>query len=205
MDPMEEVTTRQTKKRKFSGTKAVPKAIKQYVQRAITRNEEMKFFDTPIGNTASSVSYYGQDCLLIPQGVTRNNRIGDDIRVHKVEFMLETRPGDSFNLCRLLIATNPTATPGSTTSLIAALRRPPTDDVQLWLDRNQVPRFDAASTAEIPVQARLVRKVNWLVRYLSATTQNPSNRLLYLQLHSDSAIAPHPGIEGFCRVWFTDA
>lgn len=210
MEPMDLVTTT-TKKRKYSGSTPIPRSIKQYVNRAVNRSEEVKYFDTAINNTASSVSFYGLDCLAIPQGMARNNRIGDDIMVKKVTFKFMLQPGDHFNICRVLIATAPTANPLSSTSLVSSLLTGgPTDDVTLWLDSMACPKYvaavgNAADQSMVPISYTVSKKVNWRVRYLSGTTQNPVNRLLYLQLHSDSAAPPHPGVYGFARVYYTDA
>jgi len=212
MEPMDVVTT-QTKKRKLAVTTKipVPRNIRQYVNRAINRNEELKYFDTILNNTASSVSFLGYDLLRIPQGVTRNTRVGDVVRIKRVQIKCEIQPGDHYNLTRFLVGTNVGAVPNSTSGIISALRTSgTTDDTSIWTDKFAVPFYqaavgNAADQAMRPVEFNLDRKVNWLVNFFSSATADPQNRQLWIQFHSDSVAIPHPGIYGYARVWYTDA
>jgi len=215
MEPMDMdiVRTTQTKKRKLNPVAPkIPKSIKTYVKKAIIKDAEMKFFDTLANNTASSTTFYGLDLLAIPQGTSENNRIGDAIRVHKVKWNLEVQPGDSYNTCRFVWSANQTRTQVSTSSLVGALRiSGPSDNAEpIWMDKFITPKYVAAdgsttATSMVPIVIQGERKVNWVVRYPSAGTQNPMNRNFFFQLHSDSIAPPNPGIYGYVRVYFTDA
>lgn len=213
MEPMDVTSTVVSKKRKVNPVPIapIPRAIKQYVQRAIRNNEELKFFDTSMNGSANSASYLGQDFLKVPQGVTQNQRIGDQIKVHKVEVHMNFQPGDDWNRMRFLVLTNPTTSPDSTTSAIATLRTSaPTENSQVLRDHWFTLKYEPTtgnSGAQAPADQYLhmVKKVNWLVKYATNTTANPLNRQFYAELHSDSTILPNPGVQGYARVWFTDA
>jgi len=220
MEPMDVTSDRvkpsPNKKRKtFTPKKtkslAVSPAVKSYVNRAIARNEELKFFDTAINGTASSVSYLGVDLLKVAQGVTQQNRIGDIINVKRIQMKINFQPGDDWNRLRFLVATNPTTQPDSTTSLISSLRTTaPTENSVIWLDKWLTLHYGStkgATNDQYPADQYLSvdKAVNWKIHYASGATANPLNRQLYLQLHSDSTILPNPGIQGYVRIWFTDA
>lgn len=212
MEPMDVQTTVTSKKRKFNpGTTPVPKAIKQYVQRAIRASEELKFFDTPISGTATSASYYGLDLLKVPQGASQNQRIGDEIKVKKIEMHVNFQAGDDWNRMRFLILTNPTTQPDSTTSAISSLRTTaPTENSHVlrdhWFTMAWRPTT-GNSAAQSPGDSYLwfSKKVNWNCKFATGGTASPLNRQLYFQLHSDSTIVPNPGVQGYARVYFTDS
>lgn len=214
MEPMdtETIRTTQSKKRKLNPVAAkIPKSIKSYVSKRLTNNAEMKYHDVVVNNTASSASFLAQNLLDVPQGTTETNRIGDKIRVHRVKWQISCQPGDNYNLCRFMISANTTRTQVSTTSLIGALyTTPPTDNADpMWVDQFLYPCYlaadGAAGTAMRPITLKGDRKVNWVIHYPTAATQAPMNRNFFYQFHSDSAVVPHPGLQGWFRVYFTDA
>lgn len=212
MEPMDVVTTTTSKKRKLSPSSQVPKAIQNYVKKAIVRDAEMKYFDVASSNTASAASYFAENLLRIPQGVQQNQRIGDRIRVHRVQIHASVNAGDDWNTTRFILTANQTRTTTSGTSLInGLLTGPPNPEAEpVWVDRVMYPHWvavDGASgtSASRPQQVNIDRKVNWLVKYADTTTSDPINRNLFFQLHSDSTVIPHPGLNGWCRISFTDA
>jgi len=213
MEPMDVVT--QTKKRKILAVTRnipVPKNIRQYVKNAITADAEMKYHDVATSNTASAASYLAENFLRIPQGVQQNQRIGDRVRVHRVVIHASVNAGDDWNTTRFILTANQTRTTTSGTSLVNnLLTGPPNPEADpIWMDKVMYPHWVAVNgtsgtSASRPQQILIDRKVNWLIKYADTTTSDPINRNFFMQLHSDSLVIPHPGYNGWCRIYFTDA
>lgn len=197
--------------RKRSSTKAVPKKVKQYVRKAIAGSEETKYLDVPISGTASSTTFYGLALTnAIAQGVSRSNRIGAKIKVLGMRYLVEVDPGDNQNVVRLLMLRyRPGGTGGTTISAISSLQGAiNTDTYSPYLDKIHEARFapvDGSTSATVSINRyyrgyiRVGRVLNFGVG--TSSVQNS----IFLQFHSDSAIAPNPGVQGFVRIYFKDA
>lgn len=207
---VESTTRRVVKKRKAYTPRAVPKNIQQYVRKAITRAAEMKFYDVAISGTASSTTYYTLNLLQIPSGTSPSQRVGDEVRVHRIKGQFQVQPGDNYNAYRIIISANQNNLPntvGAIGSLLQAYPDPNYDPI--LMDAVGMVQYSAAvgSGTEQTMWAKnykIDRKVNWKLKYAGAATANPINRQLWFQFHADSVAIPNPGIYGVFRVYYTD-
>lgn len=198
-------------KRRKTGSAPIPKSWKAYVQKAIVKEQEMKYWEIDYTTSASSAIFGYANLMDIPQGDGANERIGNQIRVHKIEIKGAIEPGDNSNNTRLIIGTNIGDTPSAPTSIISNLFSSGVDHrVDVLWDKFYTPCYlsahgnGTAQSAEYK-NVHFKKKVNWLVKYASGSTLPPYNRSYFSQFHADSALIPHPRVTAYSKVWFTDA
>ena len=89
---------------------AVPKQVKTYVQRAIQRSTELKYIDFAISGTASTTGTYQVRLNTIGVGTGYNERIGDSVKLRRIEWDLQVQAGDNYNITRTIIGACRTST-----------------------------------------------------------------------------------------------
>lgn len=189
----------------------VSMSTKKYVKRVLNANIETKYVDITVSGTATSSAFYAlQLTNSISQGTSRGNRIGARIKVTGLRYLLEVQPGDNENVCRTFMAAyRPGGTTGSTASIIPALLgMANTDTFRIHKDFLHEARFtpvDGSTSATVGINKyyRGFIPLKYRLNY-GAGASSVENALL-LQFHSDSAIAPNPGITGQIRIYFKDA
>ena len=82
----------------------VPKQVKSYVNRAIRKATELKYIDFAINGTASTTGTYQERLNTIGVGTGYNQRIGDSVKLRRIEWDLQVQAGDNFNITRTIIA-----------------------------------------------------------------------------------------------------
>ena len=188
---------------------AVPRQVKAYVNKAIRNASEVKYRDYVINGTASTTSAYTVFLDSIALGTGYNGRIGDQIKLRKVEWDIRVVPGDNFNFTRTIIGLTRDSNHGSFPAPITSLDSgtDPTFGPYL-LDRKLYNQFQPVdgSNATTVGEYKFIKgskKLNHNFQY-SQAGNNPSNWMFYFQFHSDSSLTPHPGVYGNIRVYFTD-
>lgn len=201
------------KKRTKRGGKGEAK-IARIAKKVMARNVETKFIDIPISGTASTTGLYGVDFILASLyavGAGSNNRIGNKIKVLGARYMLEVTPGDNFNVYRLLVIKRSDCDPiFSSTPLSTLLGPVDTHQCSVVRDIIQQVRFapvDGSTSASVGLRKfyKGYLKLNRTIEFTGALNTPTRGCTMGLQFHSDSAIAPHPGIIGYVRVYYKDA
>ena len=82
---------------------AVPKQVKSYVNRAIRKATELKYIDFDINGSASTTGTYQVRLNTIGVGTGYNQRIGDSVKLRRIEWDLDVQAGDNFNITRTII------------------------------------------------------------------------------------------------------
>ena len=81
----------------------IPPQVKTYVNKAIRNAAELKFADFAINGTASTSGTYQVQLNAIGVGTGYNQRIGDKIKLRRIEWDLQVEAGDNFNVTRTII------------------------------------------------------------------------------------------------------
>lgn len=146
----------------------------------------------------------------IAQGSGLNQRIGNDVRLHRLRGTLFIAPGDNYNCVRVLIVASKGLQVSSTTSTFtqqvfsgitgAAQVAAPVDELSfdVLFDKKIVPFFrpidgNSSATVGVPEVVNFdVNLGNRLVTYNQGATGN-SGKPVWLILVSDSAAVAHAG------------
>ena len=70
---------------------AIPKQVKSYVNRAIRKATELKYIDFDINGTASTTGTYQVKLNTIGVGTSYNQRIGDSVKLRRIEWDLQVK------------------------------------------------------------------------------------------------------------------
>ena len=186
---------------------AVPKQVKTYVQRAIQRSTELKFIDFDINGTASTSGTYQVKLNTIGLGTGYNQRIGDSVKLRRIEWDLQVEAGDNYNITRTIIGAcrNSTYPPVPLGTLHGGTNP---DFGPYLLDKKNFVKFTPAdgSTGTQITEIQFIKGARKIKHHLhfNVGSLTSSNWNIYVQFHSDSALTPNPGIKGYVRIWYTD-
>jgi len=185
----------------------VRKMIKSFAEAQI----EDKYFVLNSGPTSIDFNGTVQDMMLISQGLSDLNRIGDEIRITSMSLNLQVIGVDATNLMRVVIfkwrpATVPSVASilsfggGTANAPLSALNRDRSVDYKIYYDHTF-----ALSTATNVSQAVSIKHIplKGLCQYQAGTTSGTNH--LYLLVISDSGAVPNPSLQFMTRVNFTDA
>lgn len=186
---------------------AVPKQVKSYVNQAIRKATELKYIDFDINGTASTLGTYQVRLNTIGVGTGYNQRIGDSVKLRRIEWDLEVQAGDNFNITRTIIGAcrNSTYPPVPIATLYGGTNP---DFGPYLLDKKNFVRFfpvDGSSTTQV-AEIQFIKGARKMKHHLqfNSGSLTASNWNIYIQFHSDSTLIPNPGIKGNVRIWFTD-
>ena len=185
----------------------IPPQVKTYVNKAIRNAAELKYADFAINGTASTTGAYQVQLDAIGVGTGYNQRIGDRIKLRRIEWDLQVQAGDNFNVTRTIIGAcrNSTYPPVPLSSLTSGTNP---DFGPYILDRKIFVKFtpaDGSSGTQI-TEIKFIKgakKMNHTLMFNVGSLVS-TNWNIYVQFHSDSALVPHPSLVGNIRVWFTD-
>ena len=186
---------------------AIPKQVKSYVNRAIRKATELKYIDFDINGTASTTGTYQVKLNTIGVGTGYNQRIGDSVKLRRIEWDLQVQAGDNFNVTRTIIGAcrNATYPPVPLSSLTSGTNP---DFGPYLLDKKNFVKFTPAdgSTGTQITEIQFIKGSRKMKHHLqfNVGSLTSTNWNIYLQFHSDSALVPHPSIKGYVRIWFTD-
>nr|QBX89320.1 putative capsid protein [Insect-associated ssDNA molecule] len=188
--------------------------IRRIAQKVVDKNVETKYKDLTISGTASSTTFYGVHFNLpsqIPVGSGFDNRVGNRIKLLGYRYHLQVSPGDNFNVFRLLMVSRRDCQDIASTSAVTSLLGPINTDI-FYAHKDVIAetRFApvAGSTADTVGIKRFYKgyvKLNRYIEYSGAASYPTKGISIGMQFHSDSAIIPHPGVEGYIRVYYKDA
>ena len=185
----------------------VPKQVKSYVNRAIRKATELKYIDFAINGTATTTATYEVRLNTIGVGTGYNQRIGDSVKLRRIEWDLQVQAGDNFNVTRTLIGAcrNSTYPPVPLSALTSGTNP---DFGPYLLDKKNFVRFIAAdgSSGTQITEIQFIKGARKMKHHLqfNVGSLTASNWNIYIQFHSDSAVIPNPSLVGNVRIWFTD-
>ena len=185
---------------------SVPKQVKSYVNRAIRKATELKYIDFAINGTASTSGTYQVKLNTIGVGTGYNQRIGDSVKLRRIEWDLQVQAGDNFNITRTIIGAcrNSTYPPVPLGALTSGTN--PDFGPYLLDKKNFVRHFPADGNSGTNCRNQFIKGSKKIKHHLqfNVGSLTASNWNIYIQFHSDSALLPNPSIKGYVRIWFTD-
>jgi len=207
---------------------ALTKVVHREVIREMRSFVETKFFDTYLPNTlTTSVQLFNY--TAIPQGVAQLQRIGEKIKIvgYDIEIIanygfnsslfaqdifdnlrisnIRWKPSNDLTVPTGAIVYQNTAVFG-VMSPFSVEHKPNftvLEDFNPWVTGY----YDSTAVGAVPTSKSL-----WKIRYRKKCNHpiifnfqsNTGSGHLYFLFLSDSALAPHPGIQFMTRVWYTD-
>ena len=215
---------------KVGKSKAVPKEVKSYVQKAIDANTENKYkVFSLVTQHGSIASTWGETVLTtVAQGIAKEQRIGNKIRVKSLEIKgvicqgsNELLSDDAFNVVRMVVGTYS----GTTLTPLATAARGMNDPIRKdylsangLLRKKYVDKYiplmvtgteQGAGDGYTPQLKTVKYYKQWkkgiTIQFSNDTTNYPNTNLVVSFL-SDSVAVTHPGfIAGYMVMTFEDA
>lgn len=186
------------------------------VKRLITSNEEVKYFDTRFNALGASLAGTTTDLCLIPAGTAQSQRIGDKVKLLRVQGRIFLTAADATNIVRAIIWTfkSNTAAAGAGLNVVlnfgaagAAVETnsPYNGDRKLEYSI----KSDKTALVETVGPNQGWFKWDFPIRSNQFATFTPAattgNNHLHISYLSDSVAVAHPGFNGVIRVYYTDA
>lgn len=189
--------------------------LKKMVKRVIDSRLETKYVDLDIGGTASTSGIHFVNFnspTAITQGTGNNQRIGNRIKLLGFRYQIEANAGDNFNVCRLMFLHRFSgASLGANPVAITALLGPVNTDafrvLRDYLTELRYVPVNGAVDASVP-QSKFYKgyiKFPKIIEYTPGASDPTRGGMVGLQFHSDSTLAPNPGIGGYVRLYYKDA
>lgn len=196
-------------------SKTVSKAVKKYVKRTISVNEEHKYIDLAVSSVPVSTTMLFGLINGITQGTTGTNRVGAVIKMLKMQIRYQWQipsGGDFTNLCRLMIILDKQA--NGAIPAAADILVNPTDPLS-FINEDNTKRFKFLhdKLIDVSLNGPAARRVDQTIRlnkkaYYTSTgnlISNIKSNSLYVCYMTDSGIIVHPNIIIEIRLWYTDA
>lgn len=193
------------------------------VKNIMVRNTELKYYPSFFSTTASSTATLIASIFDVPQGVTDQNRIGDELTLVGLQFRIQTIVADTNNQVRFIIfqwhPNTGTGNPVPTDILLAG----PSGNPDIYSLYNHDKRQDykvlhdslytmnGNGTANYPITTSSIQfrqynvslsKARKKIHYIGGGL-NATNRLWCIYL-SDSIAIPHPQIIVATKLTFRD-
>jgi len=173
-------------------------------QLGVFRGKPIKHVDATVTGSiqtaGASITLSGQ----ISGGSTITTRIGNLVRIHKidVEFFVSSADATNFFKTYLLLCYNGQQSAPAFSSWYV----PPDSDQYLILEE----RMTSLSTSGLNTSNRVKMSHRFpggglLVRYDTSTNTTEICNRIWLVFVSDSAGAPDPSVYGYARIYFTDS
>lgn len=186
------------------------------VRRLITANEEVKYFDTRFNALGASLAGTTTDLCLIPAGNAQSNRIGDKIKILKVQGRIFTVAADATNIVRAIIWTFKSNTAAAGAGLNVVLNFGAAGaQVETNSPYNGDRKLEYSIKSDKTMMVETVGpnlgffkwdfplKSNNIATFTPGATTGTNH--LHISYLSDSVAVAHPGFNGVIRVYYTDA
>jgi len=187
--------------------------VSDLISRRLIKNEEMKYVDTNIGTAVAVSSTPTITCLnLLAQGNNASNRIGNQVRIMRIECRVVSVVGDATQVMRFVLVWD--KQPNGALALEADLFSVAGQPISLR-NNDKIKRFDFLYDKQFSLDTndsvKVLLDVNTRVNrisYYNGTTgliSNITTGALLLYQISDSGAVPHPTQGVALRVYFLDA
>lgn len=209
------------KQRQALAVTVVPKTIplnqaqRAQIQRMISKNEELKYFDTVFNTVSVSSTGSAYSVSLVPQGDDVNSRDGDSLKAVALDFRFTLTVSDATNAFRVIVfqylentaIQAPIITQILDTATITGVNAP-----YLFYRRKNSTRVlidktynlaTSTDTAVIATHWKIPIKSHQMMEFTPGLTTGYNT--IIVALISDSTAAAHPTLGGLARLTYTDA
>lgn len=199
-----------------SYNKKLTKVMKEQVKGIVSKTEELKYIDLVIGPTTITSTASFSLMSAITQGVLVSNRIGNEIKLRKIELRYHiygSSAGDFTNLVRVMIVMDRQANAAifGINDLLAfggdtlsPYNEDNTKRFKMIQDRTHALE-NVAGVAQIYRHKVIRLKGKVFFTGAGNTIANIKTNSIYVVLLSDSVVATHPNFEGIFRLWYSDS
>jgi len=163
---------------------------------------DYKHYDLQISYSVPTTSASDSLTGPIASGATETTLIGNTIFIKQVDLELFVSNADSNNFVKIFLCACPNGQNGA--PAYSAWYLPPDNDQYIILKEAMIATSTNMNTGSCVKFKHTFPGKGLLVRYDTAATQTELINRLWLSYVSDSSVAPHPSIQGYCRVYFTD-
>jgi hypothetical protein len=182
--------------------------VKAMIRSNIALVQEKKYF---IYENSGNVDFNGviYSVTDVPQGDTDLTRDGDRLLPETLEMRYSWVPGDSVNICRLVVLRWEASSTPTVTSVIQAVgatnapKQPFTHDTRTLYKIlcDDMIRVDTYHLIEI--RHRIIKLPKVSMQFQGGGTTGTGK--LYVLLLTDSGVSTHPGFDLVFKLWFTDS
>lgn len=186
--------------------------VRNMIASVINTGDELKYIDMPnVAATGVSSTMNAVHMTGITQGTSVNNRIGNEIRIEKVDILITWIAGDATNFGRILVVKDmqPNKAAFAQTDLFVN-----GSDAQSWFNEDNKHRFkifldwtcDIGTAGPGSQTCKMSVPLKGVTYYTGASNSiaNVTSDAFFIVYISDSGAVPNPTITGNVRLWFRE-